>query len=866
MQNLNTRLKVGLSILSSIIMLFGLFAGATPASALTCNSATITGTVFAGTPPTTAWFEYSHNYTRVANGDGNKTPVQTFYTKGIFPMEYFLSGRKENTTYYYRIAVNNVFGTNYGSIKSFTTPFCNNPPPPVQNPTVDLTADQSSVPFNGNTTIRWNSNNATSCTASGGANGWANPSQKALFGSFFTGNLTNTVTYHITCSNSSGSASDSVTVSVGSQPPPPQNPTVQIFANPSSVAFGGSSTITWNSSNATSCSASGGANGWAGGTSLFGSFFTGNLTNTVTYHITCSNSSGSASDSVTVSVGSQPPPPQNPTVSLTADDLNIDFNDSTILRWSSNNANFCTGSGGINGWAGSKSLSSSFNTGALTSTRTYTITCSNDTGSASDSVTIQVDDERDEDEPTVDIRADDTTVDFEDSTIVRWTSENADSCRGTGGTNGWAGSLSRSGSFRTGDLTDDETFRITCTNDFGSDNDSVTIRVEDEDDDDEDRPTVNIFANPSSVSFNGTSTITWNSDNADSCRTSGGTSGWSGTRSRSGSFFTGNLTNTTTYTIRCTNENGSATDSTTVSVGGNVPINNQPTVVIFADSTNIAFNSSTTVRWNTTNATSCFASGGSVGWAGAKSIGPGSFFTGSLTGARTYTITCSNDVGSSTDSVTVNVRGQVLGVSTPPSSLVLISSSIDRNQPIVPTLDNTNPCPGDEINYTLTYQNIGTASITNLNLRIDLPLEVDYMFSNPNNPIVSGNTLIFNLGTLRANGQGTVTVRVRVRNNVPAGANLNFPAILSYITAGFPQSVSANVSARVCGMAEVAFAANVFGAGFLPDSILGWLLLLILILILILLAKYLFGQSFQKRTITTYEEPLGKTTTTTIHQ
>jgi len=778
MQNLNTRLKVGLSILSSIIMLFGLFAGATPASALTCNSATITGTVFAGTPPTTAWFEYSHNYTRVANGDGNKTPVQTFYTKGIFPMEYFLSGRKENTTYYYRIAVNNVFGTNYGSIKSFTTPFCNNPPPPVQNPTVDLTADQSSVPFNGNTTIRWNSNNATSCTASGGANGWANPSQKALFGSFFTGNLTNTVTYHITCSNSSGSASDSVTVSVGSQPPPPQNPTV----------------------------------------------------------------------------------------SLTADDLNIDFNDSTILRWSSNNANFCTGSGGINGWAGSKSLSSSFNTGALTSTRTYTITCSNDTGSASDSVTIQVDDERDEDEPTVDIRADDTTVDFEDSTIVRWTSENADSCRGTGGTNGWAGSLSRSGSFRTGDLTDDETFRITCTNDFGSDNDSVTIRVEDEDDDDEDRPTVNIFANPSSVSFNGTSTITWNSDNADSCRTSGGTSGWSGTRSRSGSFFTGNLTNTTTYTIRCTNENGSATDSTTVSVGGNVPINNQPTVVIFADSTNIAFNSSTTVRWNTTNATSCFASGGSVGWAGAKSIGPGSFFTGSLTGARTYTITCSNDVGSSTDSVTVNVRGQVLGVSTPPSSLVLISSSIDRNQPIVPTLDNTNPCPGDEINYTLTYQNIGTASITNLNLRIDLPLEVDYMFSNPNNPIVSGNTLIFNLGTLRANGQGTVTVRVRVRNNVPAGANLNFPAILSYITAGFPQSVSANVSARVCGMAEVAFAANVFGAGFLPDSILGWLLLLILILILILLAKYLFGQSFQKRTITTYEEPLGKTTTTTIHQ
>src|SRR3989338_9062748 len=84
---------------------------------------------------------------------------------------------------------------------------------------------------------------------------------------------------------------------------------------------------------------------------------------------------------------------------------------------------------------------------------------------------------------------------------------------------------------------------------------------------------------------------------------------------------------------------------------------------------------------------------------------------------------------------------------------------------------------GDEINYTVSYQNIGTGAITNLSLRIILPIEVDYLFSNPNNPTVFGNTLIFNLGTLRANGQGTVTARVRVQNNIPAGVNLNFPAI-----------------------------------------------------------------------------------------
>jgi uncharacterized repeat protein (TIGR01451 family) len=209
---------------------------------------------------------------------------------------------------------------------------------------------------------------------------------------------------------------------------------------------------------------------------------------------------------------------------------------------------------------------------------------------------------------------------------------------------------------------------------------------------------------------------------------------------------------------------------------------------------------------------------------------------------------------------------------------VLVTSTVDRNQPIVPTLDNTNPCPGDDINYTITYQNIGTAAITSLALRVDLPLEVDYISSNPSNPVQSGNTLIFNLGSLRANGQGTVTVKVHVRDNINGGAKLNFPAVLSYIDpSGFPQSVNANVSAGVCTppagavVATSTLGANVFGAGFLPTSIFGWLLLLILILLLVLLAKYLFSDSFRKKTVTTYHEPAGplgpmsqRTTTTTI--
>ncbi|MBP9711646.1 MAG: DUF11 domain-containing protein [Candidatus Pacebacteria bacterium] len=488
-------------------------------------------------------------------------------------------------------------------------------------------------------------------------------------------------------------------------------------------------------------------------------------------------------------------------------------------------------------------------------------------------------------------------------------------------------------------------------------------------------PTVTISANPSSISYGGSSTVIWSSTNATSCVGSAGAFGWSGGKNTSGTFPTGVLTGTTPYNITCTNSAGSANasaivyvsnqtcqDTTASNYGGSLPctyppqlcqdpsatnyhgtlpcqyyqqqvcndptatnyrgalpcqyyqvqvcndpsatnyrgalpcqyyqvllcndpsatnyrgalpcqypqlqicndvsainyrgvlpcryntvINNQPTVTIYADDTSVAYNGATFIRWSTANATSCYGTGGSVGWAGTKSIGPASFYTGSLTSSRTYSITCTNGYGSISNSATVNVRGQSTTVKTLASSLVIVSSSVDRNQPIVPTLDNTNPRPGDEITYTVSYQNVGTTSVTNLTLQISLPSEVDYMFSNPNNPFRNGNNLTFNLGTLRAGAQGSITIRVKVRENINPGTVLNFPAILSYTDVnGQTQTVSANVSAQVWrdGNEVGFFGANAFGSGFfLPSNIFGWLLLIVLVLILIALGRYLYDQT-----------------------
>ena len=209
---------------------------------------------------------------------------------------------------------------------------------------------------------------------------------------------------------------------------------------------------------------------------------------------------------------------------------------------------------------------------------------------------------------------------------------------------------------------------------------------------------------------------------------------------------------------------------------------------------------------------------------------------------------------------------------THPTSLVLITSSVDRNQAIVPTLDNTRPHPGDEINYTINYQNVGNGAVTNLTLQANLPSAVDYISSSPSTPVINGNNLVFNLGTLRANGNGVVTIKVRVRTDATPGTDLNFPATLSYIDpSGQPQSINTNVSAQVWTPADAsALGAFVFGSGFFPGNVFGWLILIILILLLVWLIRYMLlqraaAQPFSKKTITTvnHEPSTGKKITTT---
>lgn len=78
-----------------------------------------------------------------------------------------------------------------------------------------------------------------------------------------------------------------------------------------------------------------------------------------------------------------------PAITFTGSPTNVAANGSATLNWSAANATSCSASGA---WSGTKAISGSQSTGALTATRTYNLSCTGTGGNASKSVTVFVDD------------------------------------------------------------------------------------------------------------------------------------------------------------------------------------------------------------------------------------------------------------------------------------------------------------------------------------------------------------------------------------------------------------------------------------------------------------------------------------------
>ncbi len=618
-------------------------------------------------------------------------------------------------------------------------------------PSVSINANPSSISSGASTSLSWSSANVSSCSAAGGWGG-----VKSTSGSMSV-SPSATTTYTLNCTGLGGNASNSVTVTVGSSTT--AAPQIFLTATPLIINLGASSSLGWAATNATSCSASGG--NWSGSKPVSGGEVIYPSTMT-TYTLTCTGAGGSASGSVTVLVGTSTPIVNltvSPSSITQGNSSTLKWSSAGMSScaatggWSGSksligeqsvqpNSNTtytltCTGSGsgtetelvrngGFDGTASEWIKIGGFYAGEgfyNYRTRYGYAYFSNPDGTGGNNLEGEL-------YQTVTIPYDATVV-----TLTYWVAVSTTEDAGTvpydalyvlikdatgsqlGRVNVLSNNDAESGTYRmyTSDLTAyrGQTIRLSFigTTDYGnptvfriddvsvnaitpsstySNSDSVTVTVMRPA-----APAISFSASPDSITAGQFSTLRWNASNATGC-TAG--SGWSGSKSTSGSMAIYPSQNTT-YSITCSGSGGSVTGNATVMV-----IPPAPTLSMSVTPSNIVAGEASRLSWNTTNATRCTAYGG-WGDDGLKPVGGSQLVYPSST--TSYVLSCEGTAGSVVRDVSVSVTPHTLIITNWTSGS---PNPVDSGNIVNLSATATDSLQSHSVSYSWSAQCIGLGS------------------------------------------------------------------------------------------------------------------------------------------------------------
>ena len=250
--------------------------------------------------------------------------------------------------------------------------------------------------------------------------------------------------------------------------------------------------------------------------------------------------------------------PFAPIITFTASDNQIDVGESTNLTWSATYATACTKSSSPAGWSAGNETSNTNVPVSPTQTTTYTLVCTGPGGSASKSVTIDINMLP----PSVTLVPSVNPVTAGNSTNMVWTVSGADSCTAS---DGWSGSKSVAGGSESVSPATTTTYTLSCQNVGGTTVVQRIINVN------QLTPVISFTASPATIVANGTTQLIWSVTGATSCYAPiTGASGFGVTTSKnpiSGSATVAPPT-TQVYRLDCGNANGTSSAVVTVNVTG----------------------------------------------------------------------------------------------------------------------------------------------------------------------------------------------------------------------------------------------------------------------------------------------------------
>ncbi len=228
-------------------------------------------------------------------------------------------------------------------------------------------------------------------------------------------------------------------------------------------------------------------------------------------------------------------------------------------------------------------------------------------------------------------------------------------------------------------------------------------------------------------------------------------------------------------------------------------------------------------------------------------------FTESITGLASNTIYYYRAVGQTNGNVSYGITrsfrsGSILSNSTQSPLINVVRADTTRPVATISTNGSTNIdtryqniCPSDTVDYTLNYKNTSGGSVSNAVLVIALPDEIDYVNSSARAEYSERNhTVTIFVGSMTKDQVGTVYLTGRANSGAVDRDTISTRVDFTFVKANGQSETITNYvfhSGRDCANTLGAFA---LGAGFLPNSFLGWLLIVILICTIVFLSRKFF--------------------------
>ena len=185
-------------------------------------------------------------------------------------------------------------------------------PPQLAAPTLTFTSSATTLPSSGGSvTLTWSTTDASSCTASGGWTG-----SQATSGTRTIQGVVQSTDFTLTCTGNNQTVVKTASVTVASVTPQLPAPTLTLTSSVTSLpSTGGSATLTWSSTNASSCTAS---NGWTGSVGTSGARIVQGITAASTFSLSCTGNGQTVVKSVSITLAAPvvvtPPPVTTPPV------------------------------------------------------------------------------------------------------------------------------------------------------------------------------------------------------------------------------------------------------------------------------------------------------------------------------------------------------------------------------------------------------------------------------------------------------------------------------------------------------------------------------------------------------------------------